>query len=213
MEHIKDKGRTNRGQSPQGCYAGSSGRERPSASSSTTRLRQSQSPETSSRRSRASTRLTPIQPSHPPPKCHTHSQPMWWDSSRAPSNACDDSVNRNPWACVQSSGTILAPRQETVICFLGSLPTSPRPPSWTLFSQVTPLAKRTGGHRPLLMMSFLRRLALTAIIAASKPSVMAAADPLQPGVDDQIHPVPGLEGSIPERVQASHATQPQTTRS
>ena len=32
--------------------------------------------------------------------------------------------------------------------------------------QVTPLAKPTGGHRPLLMMCFLRRLALKAVIAA-----------------------------------------------
>ena len=41
--------------------------------------------------------------------------------------------------------------------------------------QVTPLAKPTGGHRPLLMMSFLRRLALKAVIAAKKSSVMDAA--------------------------------------
>ena len=34
--------------------------------------------------------------------------------------------------------------------------------------QVTPLAKPTGGHRPLLMMSFLRRLALKAVIATQK---------------------------------------------
>ena len=32
--------------------------------------------------------------------------------------------------------------------------------------QVTPLAKTTGGHRPLLMMSFLRRLALKSVMAA-----------------------------------------------
>ena len=51
--------------------------------------------------------------------------------------------------------------------------------------QVTPLAKHTGGHRPLLMMSFLRRLALKAVIAASKSSVIAAAGPLQHGVGCQ----------------------------
>ena len=51
--------------------------------------------------------------------------------------------------------------------------------------QVTPLAKPSGGHRPLLMMSFLRRLALTAIIAAKTPSVIAAAGPLQHGVGCQ----------------------------
>ena len=51
--------------------------------------------------------------------------------------------------------------------------------------QVTPLAKPTGGHRPLLMMSFLRRLALKAVIAAKKPSVLAAAGTLQHGVGCQ----------------------------
>ena len=51
--------------------------------------------------------------------------------------------------------------------------------------QVTPLAKPTGGHRPLLMMSFLRRLALKAVIAAKKPSVIEAAGALQHGVGCQ----------------------------
>ena len=37
--------------------------------------------------------------------------------------------------------------------------------------QITPLAKPTGGHRPLLMMSFLRRLALKSVMAAKKESV------------------------------------------
>ena len=48
--------------------------------------------------------------------------------------------------------------------------------------QVTPLAKPTGGHRPLLMMSFLRRLALKAAIAAKQSSVIEAAGALQHGV-------------------------------
>ena len=48
--------------------------------------------------------------------------------------------------------------------------------------QVTPLARPTGGHRLLLMMSFLRRLTLKAVIAAKSPSVLAAAGPLQHGV-------------------------------
>ena len=51
--------------------------------------------------------------------------------------------------------------------------------------QVTPLAKPTGGHRPLLMMSFLRRLALNSVIAAKKTSVIDAAGPLQHGVGCQ----------------------------
>ena len=34
--------------------------------------------------------------------------------------------------------------------------------------QITPLAKPTGGHRPLLMMSFLRRLALKSVMQQRK---------------------------------------------
>ena len=45
--------------------------------------------------------------------------------------------------------------------------------------QVTPLAKPTGGHRPLFMLLFLHRLALKATIAAKKPSVKAAAGTLK----------------------------------
>ena len=48
--------------------------------------------------------------------------------------------------------------------------------------QVTPLVKPTGGNRPLLMMSFLRRLALKAVIAAKQKSVIEAAGTLQHGV-------------------------------
>ena len=44
------------------------------------------------------------------------------------------------------------------------------------------LAKPTGGHRPLLMMSFLRRLALKSVMAAKKESVAKCAGPLQYGV-------------------------------
>ena len=48
--------------------------------------------------------------------------------------------------------------------------------------QITPLAKPTGGHRPPLMMSFLRRLALKSVMAAKKESVAKCAGPLQYGV-------------------------------
>ena len=64
--------------------------------------------------------------------------------------------------------------------------------------QITPLAKPTGDHRPLLMMSFLRRLALKSVMAAKRESVAKRAGPLQYGVgrpdgakhDDQDHPIP-----------------------
>ena len=48
--------------------------------------------------------------------------------------------------------------------------------------QITPLAKPTGGHRPLFMMSFLRRHALKSVMAAKKESVAKCAGPLQYGV-------------------------------
>ena len=54
--------------------------------------------------------------------------------------------------------------------------------------QVTPLAKPRGEHRLLLMMSFLRQLALKAVIAAKKPSVKVAAGALQHGVGCQDGP-------------------------
>ena len=45
--------------------------------------------------------------------------------------------------------------------------------------QITKLEKHTGGHRPLLMMSFLRRMALKSVMAATKESVAMCAGPLQ----------------------------------
>ena len=48
--------------------------------------------------------------------------------------------------------------------------------------QMTPLAKPTGGHRPLLMMSCHRRLALKSVMTAEKESVAKCAGPLQHGV-------------------------------
>ena len=48
--------------------------------------------------------------------------------------------------------------------------------------QIKPLAKPTSGHRPLLMMSFLRRLAVKSVMAAKKESVAMCAGPLQYGV-------------------------------
>ena len=48
--------------------------------------------------------------------------------------------------------------------------------------QITPLAKPTGGHRPLLMMSFLRRIALKSVMAAKKESVAKGAGTWQYGV-------------------------------
>ena len=71
-------------------------------------------------------------------------------------------------------------------------------PQYLKAGQITPLARPTGGHRPLLMMSFLRRLALESVTAAKLESVVKCAGLLQYGVgrtrrskhDDQNHPIP-----------------------
>ena len=51
--------------------------------------------------------------------------------------------------------------------------------------QITPLAKPTGGHRPLLMMSFLRRLALKSVMAAKKNQWPSALDHCNTVSEDQ----------------------------
>ena len=45
--------------------------------------------------------------------------------------------------------------------------------------QITPLGKPTGGHKPLPMMSFLRKLELKSVMAAKIESVAKCAGPLQ----------------------------------
>ena len=53
--------------------------------------------------------------------------------------------------------------------------------------QITPLAKPTSGHRPLLMMSFLSRLALKSVMAAKKESVAkCAGDNCSAVLEDQM---------------------------
>ena len=71
--------------------------------------------------------------------------------------------------------------------------------------QITPLAKPTGG-RPLLMMSFLRRLSLKSVVAATKESVAKCAGPLQyrvarpDGANTMIKTVQFLTEADPSRV-------------
>ena len=82
----------------------------------------------------------------------------------------------------------LAPGQETVTClckYLARISAAAVPSSEIQYikaGQITPLAKPTGGHRPLHMMPFLRRLALKSVMAAKKESVAKCAGPLQYGV-------------------------------
>ena len=92
--------------------------------------------------------------------------------------------------------------------------------------QITPLAKPTGCHRSLFMMSFLRRLALKSVMAAKKESVAKCAGPLQYGVgrpdgantmiktiqylaeadNTRVLVAVDLKGCLPERLSKSHAT-------
>ena len=48
--------------------------------------------------------------------------------------------------------------------------------------QIVPLPKPKGGHRPLLLTEFLRRLALKALMAVKRQSVTTAVGDLQHGV-------------------------------
>ena len=97
-------------------------------------------------------------------------------------------MNQDRLACVLNTGMTLAPWQETVTCFvqvIAHIAAAAVPSSVLQYlkaGQITPLAKPTGGHRPLLMMSFLRRLARKSVMAAEKESVAKCAGPLQYGV-------------------------------
>ena len=153
--------------------------------------RQYLSPGRSFRKSRASTQLILTQRSHLLLESHTYSQRRSWNSSRSPSNECHVLVNRGPLGMraehwydfgTQAGGSDLFAR---IIAHIATATIPDVVLQYLRAGQVTPLAKPTGGHRPLLMMSFLRRLALKAVIAAKKPSVIAAAGPLQHGVGCQ----------------------------
>ena len=87
---------------------------------------------------------------------------------------------------------------ETATCFCRLLHTSQlllsrmQSCSTSDLVKVTPLAKPTGGHRPLLMMSFFRRVALKSVTAAKKESVAKCAGPLPCG-DARMVPTPTIK--------------------
>ena len=128
--------------------------------------RQYLSPGRSFRKSRASTQLILTQRSHLLLESHTYSQRRSWNSSRSPSNECHVLVNRGPLGMraehwydfgTQAGGSDLFAR---IIAHIATATIPDVVLQYLRAGQVTPLAKPTGGHRPLLMMSFLRRLAL-----------------------------------------------------
>ena len=97
------------------------------------------------------------------------------------SEKCLDSVNQDHSACVLNTGMTLVPKLQ-VIAHIAAAAVPSSVLQYSKAGQITPLAKPTGGHRPLLMMSFLRRLALKSVMAAKKESVAKCAGPLQYGV-------------------------------
>ena len=118
------------------------------------------------------------------PQCQPYSCLKWLSMSLLHSERCHDSVNQDHLACVRNSGMTSAPGRETAVVIAHTAAAGvPNPVLQDLKAgQITPLAKPTGGHRPLFMMSFLRRLALKSVIAAKKESVAKCAGPLQCGV-------------------------------
>ena len=72
----------------------------------------------------------------------------------------------------------LANRLEAATCLYGL--SHCRCPAFSL--AVPQIPKHTGGHRPLFMMSFLRRVSLESLSAAKKESVAKCAGSLQCGV-------------------------------
>ena len=104
------------------------------------------------------------------------------------SEKCPGSVNQDLSACVLNIGIdfgSLAGNSDLFVQVVAHIAAAAVPNSVLQHlraGQITPLGKPTGGHRPLLMMSFLRRLALKSVMAAKKESVAKCAGPLQYGV-------------------------------
>ena len=93
------------------------------------------------------------------------------------------SVNRDHWACAPSTGTIAAPRPghanpfSLVIASTSNATLLDAVLQDLRAGQGTSLANPTGGHRPLLMMSFMHRLGLGAVIGANSPSAYGSSRP------------------------------------
>ena len=108
--------------------------------------------------------------------------------SQPHSAKCHDSANLDRLACVLSTGSdfgSLAGNSNLFVQVVAHIEAAAIHHSvlqYVKAGKITSLAKPTGRHRPLLMMSFLRRLALKSVMAAKKESVAKCAGPLQYGV-------------------------------
>ena len=111
-------------------------------------------------------------------QCQPYSCLKWLSMFLQHYERCHDSVNQDNSACVRNFGVISAPWRETATCLQEiahkAAAAVPNPVLQHMkVGQITP----TSGHRPLLMTSFLRRLALKSTMAAKKKSVSRCAGP------------------------------------
>ena len=97
---------------------------------------------------------------------------------------CHDSANLDRSECVLSTGTTFGDQAGDsklfvqVVAHIAAATVPHSELQYLRSGQVTPLAKPTGRQGPLLMMSFLRRLALKSVMAAKRESVAKCAGPL-----------------------------------
>ena len=172
---LKDQGRTNRDQSPQGCRAGSSGREWLSVGCYTKR---SPSPVTRD----INQEITSLYPVDPNPAIPSTAQVSHVFTAEVmefiPNHPQTHATTQRTWT-LGHARRVLARfwhpgRRHLFSRIIAHISTATLPDAVLQnlrAGQGTPLEKPSGGHRPLLMMSFYRRLALKAIIAAKKKNV------------------------------------------
>ena len=156
------------------------------------------------KRSRASILLTQSHRRLCQSQCQPYSCLKWRSMSLLHSEKCLDSVNQDHSACVRNiwyDFGSLAGNSDLFVQVIAHTAAAAVPSQVLKYlkaGQITTLAKPTGGHRPLLMMSFLRRPALKSVMAAKKESVAKCAGPFAVRCwktrwskhNDQNHPIP-----------------------
>ena len=148
---------------------------------------QSQSRSRLFKRSRVSTRQTQNPQLLRKPSCQAYSCQKWLSTFPPHFTKCHDSVNQDHSECARNIGMTLALAGNSnlfvqTVAHVAAAAVHHSVLQYLKAGQITPLDKPTGGHRPLLMMSFLRRLALKSVMAARRESVAKCAGPLQFGV-------------------------------
>ena len=130
--------------------------------------------------------LYPTDPEPPAPVLQCHCLKLL-NMSQPRSEKCHDSVSQDRLACVRNFGMTYSDLFVQVIAHIAAAAVPHPVLQYLKAGQITPLAKPTSGHRPLLMMSFLSRLALKSVMAAKKESVAkCAGDPCSTVLEDQM---------------------------